>query len=207
MDFVGSPSLALLSPENSMSTAPSEFHIHPLQPCAIVCSTQFHIFITLKLQNSPPLCLCPSSAFSSTTLLSSRLLSNSTAHILSSSRCFSSLLLHHRCVLCHPPKLFFFLTSSPHILWHSYPLILYLSLPPFTPNHLLLPPSSYISPHFAVPSSRPCPPDPSQSLEERALFIINQGLCIAIFSFLSDITAVLLLCWSGDQYNPYYIYL
>lgn len=125
MDFVGSPSLALLSPENSMSTAPSEFHIHPLQPCAIVCSTQFHIFITLKLQNSPPLCLCPSSAFSSTTLLSSRLLSNSTAHILSSSRCFSSLLLHHRCVLCHPPKLFFFfdiLTSYPLALLSSHPL-------------------------------------------------------------------------------------
>ena len=117
----------------------------------ILSSLPFLIFITLKLLNSPPplslslslpLQLSPLSHCSP-----SNFPSNSLAQSLSSSLSRSSLSFHHTLVLCllHTFTHTVSFPPSPAILWHSYPLIPYLSVPPF-------PPARRHPPLFLLPS-------------------------------------------------------
>lgn len=157
-------------------------------PCyLILSSSQFPIFITPKLLNSPPLCLSPSAAFSSTTLLSFILFSNS---VTRPPLPFSSLSFHHRLVLC----LLYTLTNPffhPHLLSSGtitlssriFPSL--LSLPPttfcccFSSSHLIpfvSPPAGTFSPQFALLSCPPCPSIHRSQILEDVLFIVTQAV-------------------------------
>ncbi len=152
----------------------------------ILSPSQFPIFITPKLLNSPPLCLSPSPAFSSITLLSFFYFPLIPSHSPSPPLIF---ILPSQTSALPPPHIHKpFFPPSPAILWHSYPLIPYLSVPLFTPTHhpLLLLPSSHLIPfvssptgslslQFVLSSCPPCPLHPSQILGG-ALFVITQTI-------------------------------
>lgn len=136
--FCGIPSFLPSFPlANYMSSASSHF-IFLLWSSATLCSSHFSLFITSKPLNAPPLCLSPFPPFSSIKLFFFILFCNTITQSLSSSLPLSSLSFHHRHVLylLHTFTNTFF-PSSPAILWHSYPPIPYLSVPPFTPTYHL----------------------------------------------------------------------
>lgn len=149
MDFVGSPLSCPPSPGYCTSSTSSDFHIPSWSSSTlcyqIISSCKFPIFITQKLLNSPPLCHCPSPAFSSIKLLSFILFSNSVYTVLLLSPLLIFILPSQTCPLPPPHIHKHFFLFSPAILWHAYPLILYLSIPLFTTTHhtFMLLPSSY----------------------------------------------------------------